>query len=170
MSTSDNIGKYLDLLYNQLLMNAFIRLLYSILIAGAVVAFFGVGIYSFYQPPKSPTYPVYSPTLSSTQSIAQEKAYRNTYKAFQAKSKLHDRNVAIALLFLTLFVVAAGLWLLQKEAVLGEGLALGGIGLSIHSTISASIADSRIVRFLAITLLLAAVLMLAHRRFLSKAS
>ncbi len=143
-------------------MTAFIRLLYAVLIALTVVAFVGVGIFSLYQPPKSPDY------SSSGDSSSSSDAYDKADKDYQSKEKAYQRKVTYILLPLAVISLGAGLYLLRHSEVIGEGLALGSVGISIYAIITASIADHRALRFIAVTLLLASVLLTANYRFSTK--
>jgi hypothetical protein len=160
-------------------MNAFIRLLYSLLIAVSVVIFVAVTIYSFYQSPKAPEYPRYEPsTLNyndpgyaeeqarlNKEADARQKDYEKKLKEHHEKRKPYHRDVTILLLILSVMVLGIGLWLMPRSEVIGEGMALGSIATIIYTIISASIAEARILRFLAVTLLLLGSLVIAQSRF-----
>ncbi|MBI2589251.1 hypothetical protein HYW35_03580 [Candidatus Saccharibacteria bacterium] len=150
-------------------MNALIRLLYALLIAGAVVTFVGLGIYSFYQPPKYPQYPNYnSVSADDTVYQQQQKEFEKATEAYDKKEKAYQRNVTLAVLPLAVVFVVGGSYWLKRSDVIGEGVALGGIATTMYAIITSSIADARILRFLSVTLLLASVLFVTHRRFYSK--
>lgn len=152
-------------------MNSLIRLLYALLVAASVVTFVGLGVYSFYLPPKAPAYPDYSYTGSGDAAYERtSKEYDKKYKAYEKKQKNYQRNVTYAVLPLAVFFVLTGLYLFRRSDVIGEGVALGGIATSIYAIITASIAEARILRFLAVTLLLVGVLLLTYRRFYSRES
>ncbi len=146
-------------------MNAFIRLLYSILIALTVVAFIGVGIFSLYQPPKEPSYPDSSSELSDAEYTAAQDKYDKSYKNFESDKKKYQHNVTVTLLVATAVIVIAGLYLFKRSAVIGEGLALGGVATTVYGIITASLADARILRFVMVTELLLAVLLITYFRF-----
>ncbi|HYH36389.1 MAG TPA: hypothetical protein VD706_02730 [Candidatus Saccharimonadales bacterium] len=149
-------------------MNALIRLLYALLIAGAVAAFAGLTVYSFYQPPKPPEYPSSSYAVNQTEAEYQaEQRVRDRISDQQReKEKAYFSNVTVALLPMAGVAAAAGLYMIRRRSeVLGEGLALGGVAISIYAIITASLADSRILRFVAVTILLIIVLLVAHFRF-----
>ncbi len=147
------------------MMNTFVRLLYSLLIAVASVAFVGVAIFSFYQPPKMPSYPNIDYSASTTAQDSQRQDYYTTSKQYDTHNKSYERNVAIALLPLAVVVMVAGIYFSRKLDVIGEGLALGGVAISVYAIIAASIANARILRFLAVTLLLINALLITRARF-----
>lgn len=149
-------------------MNSFIRLLYALLIAASVVVFIGVGIVSFYGPPKSPEYPRVTYANNGVTS-EQDKRAQDTYeadsKAYSGKQKSYQRNVTYIALPLAAITLASGLYLMRKPGVIGEGIALGGILTTAYGVITASIAGSSPLRFVAVTLLLIGALMIGHLRF-----
>jgi hypothetical protein len=148
-------------------MNAFIKLLYAILIAVSVVIFTSISIYSFYQPPKAPEYPTVlrSPVNDDKLYQNQQETYSQTYDQFREKEKHYQGNVAIAVLPVAAIITLFGLRYMKRNEVIGEGLALGGIANSIYSVVLASMADARIIRFLGVSLLLASALLLTQQRF-----
>jgi hypothetical protein len=146
-------------------MNTFIRLLYAVLIASAVVAFVGVGIYTFYPSPKAPTYQTTYPMEKGIDQAAEANSYEHALSAYQDDLKVYQRNVSIVLAVLTPLIVLAGLWLTKRLDIIGEGLALGGVGTSIYAVTMASMADDRILRFVAVTLFLASVIAVVYVKF-----
>ena len=162
-------------------MNALIRLLYSLLIAGTVVAFAGLTVYSFYQPPdKDLKEPKYNCTYPSNYDPVAEASYNKCDEEYSQRLKAHwdkeekiednyQRNVTYMLLPMALLSAAAGVFLVRRRSeVIGEGLALGAAAISIYAIITSSIADARILRFLSALLLLTVVIVLAHFRFRDK--
>jgi len=148
-------------------MNSFIRLLYSLLVAVAVVLFIGVGIHSFYQPPKAPEYPEYSHAITEEDSQLQEKqfSYDQQYKRYSEDQKQYHRNVTLMLLPAAALATVGGIRLLRRNEIIGEGLALGGIATSIYAVITASMGEAPVARFVAVSILLAGTLLLVQRRF-----
>lgn len=140
-------------------MNAFIRLLYALLIAASVVTFVGVGIFSVYQPPKGPEFPAYS---SSEASFSQ---WNKANQAFRPKEQAYQRNVAIISLAAAVVILAASLYVGKGMGVVSEGLSLGAVGTSLYAVITASIGDGRLLRFLGVALFLVSAIVVAQRRF-----
>lgn len=145
-------------------MSAFIRLLYALLVAGAVVTFVGVGITTIYPGPKGPDYPVYSGNEKDSQKSYEE--FDKQQKAFKSVQQQYYQKVAIAGLVLAVVALAGGLFLLTKMEVIGEGLALGGIATSVYAIVTSSIGDQKVVRLLSVITLLLGALLLAQRRFM----
>lgn len=155
-------------------MNTLIRLLYALLIAAAVVTFVAVAIYTFYPGPKAPDYNPPETTKQSVTTMPIDDAYQQHYnelnRQYQTDQKIYMRNVSIVLTVIAVGIVAAGIWLRQRSEIIGEGLALGGIGNSIYAVGTATVGDDRIMRFLAVTLFLASVLVLVYVKFNDKSA
>jgi ABC-type Fe3+ transport system permease subunit len=151
-------------------MQALIRLLYALLIACSVVAFVGFGTYSLYEPPKDIDYSNnydYSDDYDSPYQI-QERKIDKQRDQYDKDVKTYHRNVTYIVLASSAIFTVLGLLLYRKSDVFGEGLALGGIATSIYAIVAASDAEARILRFLAVTLLLVSALLLTYRRFYGK--
>ena len=145
-------------------MNALIRLLYSLFIALTVIAFAALSVYSLYQPPKAPVEPDYY--LSETQYTRQQDRYDKDKPKYDKNLKNYEKNVAWIALPAAIASTSAGAYLmLRRTAVVGEGLALGGAGLSIYAIIMASLGQGRYQRFIAALLLLTIALLTAYLRF-----
>jgi hypothetical protein len=150
-------------------MNILIRQLYALLIAGAVVAFVGFGVNSLYQPPKYPDFPNYSYSgYDDTAYRQQQSAYNNSVDQYKAKEKNYQRKATHIALSAAVVFLLLGLFIYKSSDVIGEGLGLGGAGTSIYAVVTASLADNRGLRFLAVTILLISILVIAHRRFYIK--
>ena len=154
-------------------MNTFIRLLYAVLIAAAVVTFIGVGIFTFYPAPQMPNYPaepiplkgVIDQPASGALMTRQQQDYQQQLDQYQRDLKDYNRNISVILVVLSAGIVAFGLWLRTRSDIIAEGLQLGGIGTSIYAIVAASQADHRIMRFLAVTLFLASVIIVVYFKF-----
>lgn len=156
-------------------MNPFIRLIYALLIAAATVAFIGVGIYTFYPAPEPPAYPqqivpleknIAQPITPGSNSGVDE--YQQALDRYQAERATYYRNVSIIGSVLAVAVVAGGLYLRRRADIIGEGLALGGVATTIYAVVTANLADDRIMRFVAVTLFLAAAILVVYTQFSSK--
>ncbi len=152
-------------------MNTFIRLLYALLIAAAVVAFVGIGINTFYLAPVAPAYPIVplekgiaQPAGSPMQDNSAQ-LYQQQQDAYQAALTAYQRNVSIILACFAVVILALGIWLRSQSEIIAEGLQLGGIGASIYAVTMASLADDRIMRFVAVTLFLAGAIVVVYARF-----
>ena len=154
-------------------MNTFIRLLYALLIAGAVVTFVAVSIYTFYPGPKAPDYnPPFAGKASPAIVTRIDETYQHDYdlanQRYQEAQKDYMRNVSIILVIVAVIIVAGGIWLRNRSDIIGEGLSLGGVGTSIYAVGAATVGDNRVMRFLAVTVFLAGVLVLVYVKFNDK--
>ncbi len=150
-------------------MNALIRLLYSLLIAGAVVAFIGVGAHTVYPGPEfpDPGFQSFSSNASDEQLNKEQQENDKKWRQFQDKQKEQNKNVTYIVLASAVVVTGLGLLLIKRRSdVVGEGFSLGGVATSLYAVITASMADHDLLRFLAVTLLLVSSVVLAHKRFI----
>lgn len=153
-------------------MKTFINFIYTILIGIAVAVFVGLGIWAFYSGPKSPAYPDYPITnFSSAPTEAQDKAYQaqqdkynQEVKQYDKVQKSYSKKVAWMVLPIGIIFYAAGLWLMKRSDVVGEGLALGGIFTSIYAAIRAGMADIKQLVFASVSVLLVMLILLALHR------
>jgi len=151
-------------------MNPFIRLIYALLIAAATVAFIGVGIYTFYPVPQPPTYPQQivplekgiDQPLGTPVYNSGVNEYQQAYDHYQTDLKMYYRNVSIIGSVAAVVAIAGGLYLRRRADIIGEGLALGGVGTTIYAVVTANMADDRIMRFLAVTLFLASAVTIVY--------
>lgn len=152
-------------------MQSFIKLLYALLVAAAVVVFAGLAIYSFYQPPKSPSYPSGNYSYGTAAYNRQQDDYNNALDQHNRDEKVYYRNVTYLLLPAAVLPALVGLYLMRRRSeAIGEGLALGGVAITIYAITMASLADSRPLRFVAATFFLIIVLLVAHFRFSAKST
>lgn len=152
-------------------MNTFIRLLYAILIAAAVVTFVSVGVYTFYPAPKAPDYPQLSMPVkgdANQPSTEQQRKYDEDFKQYQEDSRVYSRNISVIGTVLAAGIVAGGLYVRRKSDIIGEGLALGGIATSIYGVTTAVMADDRIMRFVSVSVFLASAIVVVYVLFNDK--
>lgn len=151
-------------------MNTFIRLLYSLLIAAAVVTFVGVGIYTFYPAPKAPVYPEVVSTKGESigPSAEQQRSYNKANEQYQKDNVAYSRNISLVGTVLAAGIIVGGLYVRRRADIIGEGLSLGGIATSIYAVAMASIADDRVMRFIAVTVFLAGAILVVYIQFNDK--
>ena len=140
-------------------MNAFIRLLYSILVAAVTVAFVTGAVFTFYQHPKGPQFPTYSSNESSYTD------YQHQVDAFKPTKEKYYRNVSIIVLLVAVLLVYTGFLLLGRLPVISEGLALGGLGTAVEAAITGGAANNRALIFIPLTVLFLSTLLIAYRQF-----
>src|SRR3569833_3784651 len=148
-------------------MHAFIRLLPSLLIAGSLIAFVAVGASTVSQAPKYPTYPSCydGAAYGTSQYNSCQSSYDKVQKDFDAKSRAHDRTLTLVSLPAAVVAVLAGDYLIRRSEVIGEGIALGGVGVAIYAIITSVDAEARVLTFVSLSALLIGALLLGWRRF-----
>lgn len=153
-------------------MNAFIRLLYAALIAVAVVVFVGVGTSAVYPGPKMPEYPsfAYDDGQKNPEAQKKQEQYDKQWKQYEKDNKAHQKNVSAITAGIAVVVTVVGLWYMRRNEILGEGVALGGVAVSIYAVGTAVASGDRVMRLLAVTVFLVAALVLVHRRFIEPAA
>lgn len=143
-------------------MNALIRLLYSVLIAVSVVVFVGVATSALYPGPKLPEPAIYGSKGPSDEQMQKD---QQSWQDYENKRKEHQHNIAKVLVPVAVIVLAAGLWYMRRSEIIGEGIALGGVGSSIYAVVSSSMGDDRVLRLAAVTTLLVGAILIVRQRF-----
>lgn len=154
-------------------MKNFVDFLYTLLIGVAVTLFVGLGIWTFYSGPKLPTqdYPNYSqigptgPTETQSKELEQQQTkYDQQFKKYDEANKKYEKKVSIIALAAAVIFFVLGLWLIGKNVIVGEGLALGGIFSSIYAAITGAISQFKPLVFISICLILAMSILIALSR------
>ena len=148
-------------------MNIFIRLLYAILIAAAVVTFVSVGIWSFYPGPKTPEClrtPSIAQKVDGPSQDEQQKCDEEI-KQYDKDTQAYNRTISIIGTVLAAGIVVGGLYIRRRSDIIGEGLSLGGIATSVYGVTTAVIAEDRIMRFVAVTVFLASAIVIVYVQF-----
>lgn len=152
-------------------MKTLIDFLYTLLIGAAVALFVALGIWTFYPGPKSPEYPMYNqygingPTEEQNKEfMATQEKFDKDLKAYQEKEKTYSKNVGGIALGAAVVFFVAGMWLMRREDVVGEGVALGGIFTGVYAAARSGMGDSRPLVFASVTALLVMVVLLSLYR------
>ncbi|HXR49686.1 MAG TPA: hypothetical protein VN778_01515 [Verrucomicrobiae bacterium] len=158
-------------------MNTFIRLLYTVLIAAALVLFIGIGITTFYPAPEAPVYPKMLETPAIAQkdgtdnaSLRAQQEYDAAYQKYQDATKVYNRSLSIIGTSLAVVVVIAGIAIRRRSDIIGDGVTLGGIATSVYGITTAVLADDRIMRFIAVTVFLASAIVVVYVQFSNQES
>lgn len=148
-------------------MKTFIDFVYTLLIGIAVTLFVSLGIWAFYSGPQFPEYPrsISTPAEGQEEKFQKEQdEYDKQYRQYDEANKTYSKRVAgIALASGAVFFIG-GLWLMKRNEVVGEGLALGGIFTAVYATTRAAISDFKQLVFASVTILLAMLIVLALYR------
>jgi hypothetical protein len=156
-------------------MKTFIDFVYTILIGISVLLFVSLGIWTFYSGPKMPSYPQGPYTYAQQPTTEQQKQFEKQQqqfdkdmKVYNDKQKPYGRNVSAISLGAGIIFFAAGLFLIRKNDIVGEGLALGGVFTLVYAAIRAVTASSKPFVFASVCLVLAMLILLSlfRRRFI----
>lgn len=151
-------------------MKTFIDFIYTLLIGAAVAVFVGFGIWTFYSSPKypQPEYPNYgyaAPTPEQEKKYQeQEKKNQEEFKQYDKKNEDYSKKIAGIALAASIVFYLAGLYILRRDDVVGEGLALGGIFTGVYAAVRAGIGDFKQLVFASVTLILVMLILLALLR------
>lgn len=163
-------------------MKTIIELVYSVLIGVAVALFIGSGVWAIYPGPEFPEYPEASHSYKSShydlqgnlteEGIkAQEKdnekyaEYDKQYRQYEKDQKAYHKTVAAIVLVPAALAFVAGVWLIRRNSVLGEGLAFGGIISAAYALVRAWSSSHRIVVFATVSVILVMSLVLVLVKF-----
>ena len=155
-----------------------LKVIYSVVVGLLIVLFVGVGIDAFYPTPDYPEYPKALQTAENTRAVRDEPAqaeeeklqtlraeYDETIKADQQKREIYSRNVSIVALLSAILVLGASLLLMNKLAVIADGLMMGGLFTTFYSIVRGFEAGDSRFRFLVITIGLAVAIGLGYIKF-----
>jgi len=150
-----------------------LRFLYIVAIGLLFAGFVGLGFAAFYPSPKYPecSRSLYTPApegLTEKQQLEQEKCEQEQ-KAFQEKSERYNRDLSIGIIVVSLVVLALSILGMGKIEVIGDGLTLGGVFTLFYGLGRAIAGGDEKVRFVAVTVGLAVILILSYWKFVKPA-
>lgn len=149
-------------------MQTFIKLLYSILIASAIVTFVSLTVSTIYPTPEYPTYPSCYPsgTLESTNTCNdQQKTYEQAIKDRDSKIKDAYKKSSYIAFPAAVVIAFTGIKMMKKSDVVGEGVALGGVFTAIYATIIGSMSGNKAIKLVGVGIFLVAAIFVAYKRF-----
>lgn len=155
-----------------------IKIIYSVFVGILIALFVGVGIDAFYQAPEYPEPPsrmmelensMYSkPETGPNESpeLTQLRAdYDKVNEEYQSARETYSRNVSIIALVAAILVLVVSLLLIQKIALIADGLMLGGLFTTLYSIIRGFESGDSRFRFLVIAVGLAVAITLGYIKF-----
>lgn len=152
-------------------MQTLIKFLYTLLIAGSVVTFVGLGIFAFY-PEKDYETSCYDQNTSysdglrsSSQRNRSETAYETCQEKRDAEENRHAENTALIGLFLTVLIIAGIFFIPPRFGIIADGIALGAIFTVIYDIGFSVGAENRVLIFLSGALFLVTSILVTHRKF-----
>lgn len=150
--------------------NKVLKLVYTFFL-GVMLAFFvGIGVNTFYTPPKAPEFPTSlntygkEPQLTNEQ-IAIQKEYDQKIDQHNKDLKPYNRNVSIITLAAAIILLVISILYENKIRIMADGVMLGGLFTLLYS-LGRGVAseDSKYV-FAMVSVGLAVVLYLGYHRF-----
>lgn len=152
-----------------------LKTLYVIAIGLLFAAFIGFGFATFYPEPKypAPESPAAVEKAPFETLTAEEKAARQAaldaetkkQSEFQAKSKIYNRNISMALIGAAIVFLAVALLFLVHIDVIGDGITLGSIFLLFYGIGRSFGADDPKFQFITVSVGLLVLLFLSWWKF-----
>ena len=144
-----------------------LKVIYVLAIAAALIALVVVGIETFYH---APSYDCYEqlgppPDYDSPEYEEWQRECDSIMHEYEQRAAVHDRNVFLIALPLGVVFVVVGTFIQKRTSIFGAGLILGGIGTMIFAVVPYDL-DS-IPRFIGVAVILAALVFMGYKVFLS---
>jgi hypothetical protein len=149
--------------------NKILKLVYTFFLGLLLAIFVGMGVNTFYQPPKAPEYPqelrqvIKEPDL--LQPTAEQQAFDKQMEEYSEESKAYSRNVSVITLIAAVAFLAISLLSEKKIRVIADGIMLGGLFTLLYSLIRGFASEDSKYTFVAVSIGLAIVLYLGYHRF-----
>lgn len=157
-----------------------LKFLYTIFVGLLIASFVGFGIEAFYPTPSYPEYPtacegkaVVVPDGSSqpiTGSESEEctrllQEYNTASEEHRDAENIHNRNVSLIALTISIIILAGSLALAHKIDILADGLVLGGTLTLFYGIIRGLMTDQAGYRFAVVGVGLLATLVIGYLKF-----
>lgn len=143
----------------------FLKGLYVVAIAVALILLVIVGVEAFYPAPQYPDYPEPPPDYDSPEYQEWEQEWMEVQEAYQQEAAVHHRNIFFIVLPLGALFAVGGTFIRRRLDIFGAGLILGGIGTMIFALVPYDL--DNILRFAGIAVALAVLLFVGYKVFLS---
>jgi len=157
-----------------------LKFLYTIFVGLLIASFVGFGIEAFYPTPSQPEYPTacegkmsMTPDGTSVPVSGSEseecnqliKEYNAAGDRYQEENNIHNRNVSLISLVVSVIILAASLALAHKLNILADGLVLGGTLTLFYGIIRGLMTDQAGYRFAVVSVGLLATLVIGYLKF-----
>ena len=144
---------------------SFLRGVYVVAIAVALILLVIVGVEAFYPAPPYPEYPEPQPPYDSPEYEEWEQEWMEVQEAYQQEAAVHHRNIFFIVLPLGALFAVVGTFIQRRLGIFGAGLILGGIGTMIFALTPYDL--DNILRFAGIAATLAVLIFVGYKAFLS---
>lgn len=153
----------------------FLRGLYVVAIAVALILLVIAGVEAFYPAPQYPEYPEYPDPVPAYNSTEYEEwqqewrevqeEYRQVQEEYRQEAARRDKNIFLIVLPLGVVFAVVGTFVRRRLDIFGAGLILGGIGTMIFALVPYDL--DNILRFAGIAATLAVLVFVGYKVFLS---
>ena len=143
----------------------FLKGLYVVAIAVALILLVIVGVEAFYPAPAYPEYPEPQPPYDSPEYQEWEQGWMEIREAYYQEAAVHHRNIFFIVLPLGAVFAVVGTFIRRRLDIFGAGLILGGIGTMIFALTPYDL--DNIPRFIGIAATLAVLVFVGYKVFLS---
>ncbi len=149
--------------------NVIIKFVYTVFLGGLLAVFVGLGVNTFYPAPKYPEYPT-QPYYSGNGEVTKtdqklQDQYDKDYKQYNLDQKEYSKKASIAVLPISVLLLAISLVSIKKIRVITDGIMLGGLFLLMYSLILGLMSGSSKYTFIAASVGVVASLALGYHRF-----
>lgn len=145
-----------------------LQLVYTFFLGVLIAVFVGVGINTFYAPPKAPEFPVelnsYGKDLTSQQAEKQRE-FDSQNLAYQNELKPYNRNVSIMAMSAAVILLAISILFENRIKVIADGIMLGGLFTLLYSIGRGFASEDSKYMFVMVSVGLLLVLFLGYHRF-----
>lgn len=148
--------------------NKVLRLIYTIFVGVLIAIFIGVGINTFYTPPKAPKYPAELSFVTKEMNEperAAERAFQKQNDEYMEIMKPYNRNVSIITLVAAVGLMGASIVLQKRIKLIADGVMLGGLFTLFYSIGRGFASENSQYVFLATTVGLIVTIYLGYSRF-----
>jgi hypothetical protein len=145
--------------------NQVLKLVYTFFVGLLLAIFVGVGVNTFYEPPKAPDYSNFGQYRDEGPTDEQIAEQDRAWKEYEESSQPYSRNVSIITLVAAVALLAISLAFEKRLKFIADGIMLGGLFTLIYSIGHGFASQDSKYIFLAVTVGLVAVLYLGYHRF-----
>lgn len=150
-----------------------LQIVYTFFVGVLIAIFVGVGINTFYAPPKAPEFPMelnnYGKVLSPEQAERQRE-FDSRNLEYQNKMKPYNRNVSIMTMGAAVALLAISILFEKRIKVIADGIMLGGLFTLFYSIGRGFASEDSKYMFIMVSVGLLLVLFLGYHRFVSPRS
>lgn len=150
--------------------NNVMKIVYTFFLGALLALFVGLGIQTFYPGPEMPEPTAgaeFVPGGSTPTEEQREEMEENErqWQQWQEEQQSYSRNVAVVALGASVVLLGLSLVLEKRNRVLTNGIMLGGLFTLIYAIGRSFASSETTMTFVAVSVGLAVVLLLGHRRF-----